>query len=433
MQKWIWTLALALLASAPANAQLGKLLKKAKDKTQQRIDQKVDESMDRTLDKAEGKDTPAAKSGGDKKEADEPEESDSKSKPEEQTISNFKRFDFIPGDSILYADDFAEDLLGELPLNWNTSGTGEVSTLDGIPGKWLRMHKQFSYLSANQKTFGENFTVEFDLVLQLKNNGWIYPEFEVALLSSGDRPNSDNLFLKRISDFAYVMATINPAEGGRTNVKLYSLTENRTHYSSDPREAGIIEKFYFRPLHISIQVQKERFRMWVNSEKVFDAPRAVPTSHLLNQLYFQVGSTNYPEDKYAVFVSNIKVATGRPDTRHKLMEEGRFSTTGILFDFQSAVIKPESYAVIKEIAGVLQQFPAARIKVLGHTSADGDDKANMELSQKRAMAVKDLLVSEFKIDGSRIESEGMGETQPIADNKTKEGKMANRRVEFVKL
>jgi outer membrane protein OmpA-like peptidoglycan-associated protein len=154
---------------------------------------------------------------------------------------------------------------------------------------------------------------------------------------------------------------------------------------------------------------------------------------MLNQLYFQVGSTNYPEDKYAVFISNIKVATGRPDTRHKLMEEGRFSTTGILFDFQSAVIKPESYAVIKEIAGVLNQFPTTRIKVLGHTSADGDDKANMELSQKRALAVKDLLVSEFKIDASRIESEGMGETQPIADNKTKEGKMANRRVEFVKL
>jgi outer membrane protein OmpA-like peptidoglycan-associated protein len=57
----------------------------------------------------------------------------------------------------------------------------------------------------------------------------------------------------------------------------------------------------------------------------------------------------------------------------------------------------------------------------------------MELSKKRAAAVKDLLVSEFGIDASRLETEGKGETQPIADNKTKEGKTSNRRVEFIKL
>jgi OmpA-OmpF porin, OOP family len=57
----------------------------------------------------------------------------------------------------------------------------------------------------------------------------------------------------------------------------------------------------------------------------------------------------------------------------------------------------------------------------------------MELSKKSAAAVKDLLVSEFGIDAARIETEGKGETQPIADNKTKEGKMQNRRVEFVRL
>ena len=70
---------------------------------------------------------------------------------------------------------------------------------------------------------------------------------------------------------------------------------------------------------------------------------------------------------------------------------------------------------------------------MGHTSSDGDDNANMELSKKRAAAVKELLVTEFGIDASRLETEGKGETKPIADNKTKEGKMANRRVEFIKL
>ncbi len=57
----------------------------------------------------------------------------------------------------------------------------------------------------------------------------------------------------------------------------------------------------------------------------------------------------------------------------------------------------------------------------------------MELSKKRAEAVKELLVNEFGLDTSRLETEGKGETQPVGDNKTKEGKVANRRVEFIKL
>ncbi|HEX7846277.1 MAG TPA: OmpA family protein, partial [Chitinophagaceae bacterium] len=178
---------------------------------------------------------------------------------------------------------------------------------------------------------------------------------------------------------------------------------------------------------------KERFRMWINETKVFDVPKGIPADEIMNQVFFEVGSTNYPEEKYAVFISNIKAATGKPDTRHKLIEEGKFSTTGILFDFQSAVIKPESYGVVKEIATLLKDNGGIKIKVLGHTSSDGDDNANMELSKKRAASVKELLTTEFGIDGARIETEGKGETQPVADNKTKEGKMLNRRVEFIKL
>ena len=74
-----------------------------------------------------------------------------------------------------------------------------------------------------------------------------------------------------------------------------------------------------------------------------------------------------------------------------------------------------------------------KIKVIGHTSSDGDDKANLELSKKRSAAVKDLLVSEYSFDANDIETDGKGETQPVADNKTKEGKAQNRRVEFIKL
>ena len=133
-----------------------------------------------------------------------------------------------------------------------------------------------------------------------------------------------------------------------------------------------------------------------------------------------------------MFISNLKVATGLPDTRHKLVDEGKFSTTGILFDFQSAVIKPSSYGIVKEIAQVLKDNATLKIKVIGHTSSDGDDAANLELSRKRAAAVKELLVAEFAIEADRIQTDGKGEKQPVADNASKEGKALNRRVEFIK-
>ncbi len=142
--------------------------------------------------------------------------------------------------------------------------------------------------------------------------------------------------------------------------------------------------------------------------------------------------TNYPEDQYGIYVGNIKVATGKPDTRHKLVEEGKFSTTGILFDVNAATIKPESDGVIKELADVLTKYPDIKIKLIGHTDSDGGDAANLELSKKRAAAVKESLAKDFSIDPSRMETDGKGESESVADNKTKEGKAQNRRVEFIK-
>jgi outer membrane protein OmpA-like peptidoglycan-associated protein len=103
-----------------------------------------------------------------------------------------------------------------------------------------------------------------------------------------------------------------------------------------------------------------------------------------------------------------------------------------LFDVNAATIKPESAGVLKEVAGVLSQYKDIKVMIIGHTDSDGSDAANLTLSQKRAAAVKDALVTDYSIDASRIETDGKGESAPVADNKTKEGKAANRRVEFVK-
>jgi outer membrane protein OmpA-like peptidoglycan-associated protein len=103
---------------------------------------------------------------------------------------------------------------------------------------------------------------------------------------------------------------------------------------------------------------------------------------------------------------------------------------GIYFDFNSAVIKPESYPVLDDAAKVLVAKPKMRIEIGGHTDSIGSDSYNMTLSYNRANAVRDYLIRYHNIDTARLEVRGYGETQPIADNRTKSGRDQNRRIEF---
>ncbi len=138
-------------------------------------------------------------------------------------------------------------------------------------------------------------------------------------------------------------------------------------------------------------------------------------------------------DRYsAPYVSNLKITTASPDTRSKLITEGKLVTYGITFDVNKADVKPESFGTLKSIADVLKENGPVRVKIIGHTDSDGDDAKNLELSQRRAQSVKNELVSKFGIDASRIETEGAGETTPVAPNDTPANKALNRRVEFAK-
>ena len=96
-------------------------------------------------------------------------------------------------------------------------------------------------------------------------------------------------------------------------------------------------------------------------------------------------------------------------------------------------IQPSSYGVLKEIASTLKENPDVKVKIIGHTDSDGDDAKNLDLSKRRAASVRIVLSTEFGIDATRMETDGLGETKPVIDNKTSEGKAQNRRVEFVKL
>jgi outer membrane protein OmpA-like peptidoglycan-associated protein len=92
-------------------------------------------------------------------------------------------------------------------------------------------------------------------------------------------------------------------------------------------------------------------------------------------------------------------------------------------------VLPDSFPLLNQVAQVLQDFPKMRVSVEGHTDNVGGEASNMKLSQRRAEAVRDYLVSKG-ISPSRLEAVGYGPTKPIASNKTAKGKGLNRRTEF---
>ena len=115
-----------------------------------------------------------------------------------------------------------------------------------------------------------------------------------------------------------------------------------------------------------------------------------------------------------------------------LAKDGRAVVYGIYFDFAKDTIKPESDAVMAEIGRVLAQNPGWKLTVEGHTDSIGGDIDNLDLSKRRAAAVKQALVTRYKVDGARLQTSGYGASRPKDTNETLEGRARNRRVELAK-
>jgi outer membrane protein OmpA-like peptidoglycan-associated protein len=180
------------------------------------------------------------------------------------------------------------------------------------------------------------------------------------------------------------------------------------------------------PIKTAIWLQNGRLRIYYNGQKVGD----------FNQL-------DLPDFDYAYTVVNnfgdgtlgftrVRFAESTPDFSHTIMAAGRYVTYGILFDTGSDRLKPESAAVIKSIAAGLQANADLKLKIEGHTDSTGDAALNLDLSKRRAAAVKQVLVAEFQIDAARLTTDGLGASKPLESNDNPQGRAQNRRVEFVK-
>lgn len=101
----------------------------------------------------------------------------------------------------------------------------------------------------------------------------------------------------------------------------------------------------------------------------------------------------------------------------------------VKFDFNKSNVKEGSQADIKSLADFMKQYPQTTTTVEGHTDAIGSDAYNQGLSERRANAVRDVLVNQHGIDSNRVSSVGYGESRPVADNQSESGRAVNRRVE----
>lgn len=419
-------LAISVYTTSVQSQILKNLGQKAKDKMEQRANNKVDKAMDSGLDKVEeGTKVKKVENGNaTTKEADgtKPE-----SHGETATLKSYSKFDFVPGEKIVYFEDFSQDVIGEFPAKWNTNGSGELMTIEGQPGKWLNLQASTKYESSYITTPPDNYSIEFDVITDFKGNqtvpwigvilaeiipsGYSYAgTFELSLNPNNFTGNSD------IQD---AISFYSKDRGGN------SFFNTKTQHHGAFTKANLTNA----PVHVAIWVQKQRVRVWLNEKKEFDIPRALAEGVQFKKFYFETTSGG---GDFKYFISNIKVAAALPDTRSKLITEGKWSTTGILFDVASDKIKASSYGVLKQIATTLQENEGLKIRIIGHTDSDGDNAENLNLSKRRALAVKVALTKEFAIDDTRIQTDGKGETEPIDKNPTTEGKANNRRVEFVK-
>ncbi len=139
------------------------------------------------------------------------------------------------------------------------------------------------------------------------------------------------------------------------------------------------------------------------------------------------------KDGYFPMSRKFSLAAG--EKRHEkftltaLAQKATLVLQNIFFDYNSHIIKPESFEELNNLAEVLQTNPQMAIEISGHTDSTGNREYNMELSRRRAVAVKNYLV-EKKIQSQRIQTNGYGDTKPIAANDTEKGRSLNRRVEF---
>jgi OOP family OmpA-OmpF porin len=388
----ILMLCLALIAvSSPAMAQLKKLKDKVKEKAEKKVEKTIEGEEETASDTSKEKsasDTTKAKSTG-------PGGS--------EDMALYTKYDFVPGDKVIFYDDFSSEEMGEFPSRWRLdNGVFEIAKQGG---------KNY-ILCTDQGTIRPKIVT-----------GPLPPKYtiEMEFYAKGGDSRGHWFHIKWYNDQDEEIGVFKMQDNVYTALSLMG-KDLATKELSAPLSGGIHT--------MRVMATKSTMKCYIDNERVANVP-AVEGFKPVDICVYMDPWKDEPDNP--MLVGTFRYAEGGKTMREQLDEAGRIVTHGILFDSGSDKIKGESYQTLKDIGQLLTDDPKLRVSIEGHTDSDGTDEYNMTLSQKRAASVKNYLIANYKIAPERLESKGWGESKPIDTNDTPEGKANNRRVELVKL
>lgn len=233
--KLSWTIILIVFAQhAVAQGFLNKIKKKVEQVATDKMLNKTGDAVGNGIDRNTNTEK-AAELQGSKKEL----------------LDTYRKYDFVPGESVFYANDFAKENLAEVPAGWNSNGNAVLVELDKVPGNWLHITQRSTCLTDNNKPFGENFTVEFDLLMQFDFKGWLPPSFTFGLLSSGKDASTANKYLNQQGDKKAVEMRLDALTDG-ANLSLESFEKNIRYFHTQPVKNPALQHWFGKVVHVAM-------------------------------------------------------------------------------------------------------------------------------------------------------------------------------------
>jgi len=408
------------ISEAQILKKLGKRVERAAEeavirKTEEKVSKETEKAMDSILNPKTGKMEKKPKGKENQKNEDKDENSEDQAEEVLENSKAWSKYNFVPGDEIIFYDDLVNEESGEFPSRWDLiNGNAENASL--MEENVINMlHKtKITPLMKEDTYLPEVFTIEFDAFFK-QTHGPTYQDYNINLW-----PGS-----------------VNYAYGENKKTYCHSISINMHGASMDCIDNGSHKKYASyndamvagvgNPVwrHIAIAFSKRSLKVFIDEKRVLNIPNL-----LYKPSAFSIEA--YGPYKEPSAIKNIRIAEGGKKLYDRVMEEGKFVTRGILFDVNKSIIKKESYGVLNEVANMMKTHKDLNFKIEGHTDSDGADDYNLELSAKRAKAVKEAL-TDIGISQDRLQTEGKGETAPVSENTSPEGKANNRRVEFIKL
>jgi OOP family OmpA-OmpF porin len=324
------------------------------------------------------------------------------------SLASYQNYDFVPGNNILFEDEFTDDQAGEFPTHWNLAKGQAILNMAGPDKAFFLTDGNYVHVSP-----------------LMKNNSYLTPSFSVEydyFGNGGYAPIVAMIAADKSSDIE-VQVT-----GSEVNWKAYVSKVDKANNLGAQLPADISGgNFSNKWHHIAIAFRNGQMKVYVDKDRVLLAPNCYGVQPAYLDI-MGIGS----QDKPIIF-KNFKVADGvQFYMTGQKFTDAKIVTHGINFDIDKATIKPESMGTLNMVVKVMKDNPDLKFEVDGHTDNTGTPAHNLTLSQQRSQAVMAQLIV-MGIDPTRLTSKGLGDTKPVADNSTLEGKANNRRVEFVKL